>query len=191
MMRSFPMHPIQGPAMSLSAVPPGDHLPDEINVIIEIPANTDPIKYEVDKVSGAVFVDRFMATPMFYPCNYGYVPDTLADDGDPLDVLVITPYPVLSGSVIPSRPVGVLKMRDEAGDDAKILAVPADRLTAEYLEVQSPETVHNQLLRRIEHFFDHYKDLEPGKWVKIESWGGVDEARSIIEDSVRRHQEHQ
>ena len=177
--------------MSLSAVPPGHHLPDEINVIIEIPANTDPVKYEVDKVSGAIFVDRFLATPMFYPCNYGYVPDTLADDGDPLDVLVITPYPLLSASVIASRPVGVLKMRDEAGDDAKILAVPADRLTAEYLEVQSPETVHNQLLRRIEHFFDHYKDLEPGKWARIEGWGDAGEARAVIEDSVRRHQEHQ
>ncbi|HSG89697.1 MAG TPA: inorganic diphosphatase [Pseudomonadales bacterium] len=177
--------------MSLSNVPPGLDLPNEINVIIEIPANTGPIKYEVDKVSGAVFVDRFMATPMFYPCNYGYVPGTLADDGDPLDVLVITPFPVLSGAVIAARPVGVLKMEDEAGDDAKILAVPPTRLTTEYESMVSPETVQIQLLRRIEHFFAHYKDLEPGKWVRIDGWGDADDARRIILESVERHKAHQ
>lgn len=177
--------------MSLSDVPSGRDVPDEINVIIEIPANTGPIKYEVDKVSGAVFVDRFMATPMFYPCNYGYVPGTLADDGDPLDVLVITPFPVLSGAVIPARPVGVLRMTDEAGDDAKILAVPPTRLTTEYEDMVSPETVQRQLRQRIEHFFGHYKDLEPGKWVKIDGWGGAEEARRIIEASVVRHEQNQ
>jgi len=177
--------------MSLSAVPSGYRLPDEINVIIEIPANTGPIKYEVDKVSGAVFVDRFMATPMFYPCNYGYVPDTLADDGDPLDVLVITPFPIFSGAVVPSRPVGVLKMADEAGDDAKILAVPLDRLTTEYRDVVSPETATPQLIRRIEHFFAHYKDLEPGKWVKLEGWGNAEEARGMITRSLQRFKDHQ
>ena len=177
--------------MSLHAVPPGIHAPDEVNVIIEIPANTGPIKYEVDKVSGAVFVDRFMATPMFYPCNYGYVPETLADDGDPLDVLVITPYPLLSGCVVTARPVAVLKMRDEAGDDAKILAVPPTRLTTEFQDVVSPETVQVQLLRRIEHFFAHYKDLEPGKWVEIEGWGDAAVARSLIVESLERHKDHQ
>lgn len=177
--------------MSLHAVPPGVHAPDEVNVIIEIPANTGPIKYEVDKVSGAVFVDRFMATPMFYPCNYGYVPETLADDGDPLDVLVITPYPLLSGCVITARPVAVLKMRDEAGDDAKILAVPPTRLTTEFQDVTSPETVPVQLLRRIEHFFAHYKDLEPGKWVEIEGWADAAMARTLIVEALERHKEHQ
>lgn len=174
--------------MSLSEVPFGIALPDEINVIIEIPANTGPIKYEVDKVSGAVFVDRFMATPMFYPCNYGYVPRTLAEDGDPMDVLVITPYPLLSGSVIPARPVAVLRMTDEAGPDQKVLAVPADRLSTEYQHVVSPETVQRELLRRIEHFFDHYKDLEEGKWVRLDGWGDADEAKSLIVASVERHQ---
>jgi inorganic pyrophosphatase len=172
--------------MSLSDVPSGLAVPDEINVIIEIPANTGPIKYEVDKVSGAVFVDRFMATPMFYPCNYGYVPTTLAEDGDPMDVLVVTPYPLLSGSVIPSRPVAVLRMTDEAGRDEKILAVPADRLSTEYRAVHSPETVQPELRRRIEHFFEHYKDLEEGKWVRLDGWGDAEEARGLIVSAVER-----
>ena len=177
--------------MSLSAVPPGLRVPDELNVIIEIPANTGPVKYEVDKVSGAVFVDRFMSTPMFYPCNYGYVPETLAEDGDPLDVLVLTPYPLLSGSVVAARPIGVLRMADEAGDDAKILAVPLDRLTTEYREVVSPETVPGQLIARIEHFFAHYKDLEPGKWVRLDGWGDADAAREIVIGSLARFRDHQ
>lgn len=172
--------------MSLSAVPPGKNLPDEINVIIEIPANTGPVKYEVDKLSGAVFVDRFMATPMFYPCNYGYVPDTLAADGDPLDVLVITPYPLLSGAVIPSRVIGVLRMTDEAGDDAKILAVPLPKLTTEYDDVHSPETLPKQLIQRIEHFFSHYKDLEPGKWAEVKGWQDADAARDEIMAAIER-----
>lgn len=177
--------------MSLAAVPPGKNLPDEINVIIEIPADTGPIKYEVDKLSHAVFVDRFMATPMFYPCNYGYVPDTLAEDGDPLDVLVITPYPILSGAVIPARAVGVLRMTDEAGDDAKILAVPLPRLTTEYDDVVSPDTVPRQLIQRIEHFFSHYKDLEPGKWVKLNGWGDAAEAKDSIRVSLERFKDAQ
>ncbi len=177
--------------MSLAAVPPGKNPPDEVNVIIEIPANTGPVKYEVDKLSGAVFVDRFMATPMFYPCNYGYVPDTLAEDGDPLDVLVITPHPLLSGSVIPARVVGVLRMTDEAGDDAKILAVPLPKLTTEYDDVSSPDTMPKQLIQRIEHFFSHYKDLEPGKWVKLNGWGDADEARRIVVDSLERFKDAQ
>jgi len=177
--------------MSLSAVPPGRRVPDELNVIIEIPANTGPVKYEVDKVSGAVFVDRFMSTPMFYPCNYGYVPETLAEDGDPLDVLVLTPHPLLSGSVVAARPIGVLRMADEAGDDAKILAVPLDRLTTEYREVVSPETVPGQLVARIEHFFAHYKDLEPGKWVRLDGWSGADAAREMVMGALQRFRDHQ
>ena len=177
--------------MSLSAVPPGRHLPNEINVIIEIPANTGPVKYEVDKVSGVVFVDRFMATPMFYPCNYGYVPETLAEDGDPLDVLVVTPHPLLPGTAIACRPVGVLKMTDEAGDDAKVLAVPLDTLTSEYREVAGVDDLPHQLVRRIEHFFAHYKDLEPGKWVRIDGWADRAAALAAIEDSLARHREAQ
>ncbi|MCC2617623.1 inorganic diphosphatase [Aestuariibacter halophilus] len=175
--------------MSLNAVPAGKNLPDEINVIIEIPAHSDPVKYEVDKESGAIFVDRFMATCMHYPTNYGYVPHTLSEDGDPVDVLVITPFPLLAGSVIRCRPVGVLNMTDESGADAKVLAVPADKLSTIYRGIteidQTPELLRNQ----IEHFFEHYKDLEPNKWVKIEGWQGSDAAKQEILDSVKRYEE--
>jgi len=174
--------------MSLSSVPPGRHPPAEINVIIEIPANTGPVKYEVDKVSGVVFVDRFLATPMFYPCNYGYVPETLAEDGDPLDVLVVTPYPLLPGTAIPCRPLGVLRMTDEAGDDAKLLAVPLDELTVEYRDVLKVEDLSYPLVQRIEHFFAHYKDLEPGKWVRLDGWADRTAALAAIEDALARHQ---
>ncbi|MEE4361667.1 MAG: inorganic diphosphatase [Pseudomonadales bacterium] len=177
--------------MSLSSVSPGAQAPDEVNVIIEIPANSGPVKYEVDKVTGAIFVDRFMATPMFYPCNYGYVNETLADDGDPLDVLVITPFPVLSGAVLPARPIGVLRMIDEAGEDAKILAVPPPRLSGEFAGVDNHDDVSPHLLRRIEHFFEHYKDLEPGKWVKLAGWGDAEEARQAVVASIERHRDAQ
>jgi inorganic pyrophosphatase len=177
--------------MSLSTVSPGVHAPEEVNVIIEIPANSAPVKYEVDKVTGAIFVDRFMATPMFYPCNYGYVNETLAEDGDPVDVLVLTPYPVLSGAVLPARPVAVLRMEDEAGDDAKLLAVPPDRLCTEFAGIRGAKDVPEHLLKRIEHFFQHYKDLEPGKWVKLRGWGDAEEARQVILDSIQRHKDAQ
>ena len=154
--------------MSLNDVPAGKNLPEEVNVIIEIPAQADPVKYEVDKDSGSVFVDRFMATCMHYPTNYGYVPHTLSDDGDPVDVLVVTPFPLLTGSVISCRPVGVLKMTDESGVDAKVIAVPVDKLSTLYRDVKDVNDLPELLLKQIEHFFEHYKDLEAGKWVKID-----------------------
>ncbi|HAI96267.1 MAG: inorganic diphosphatase [Cycloclasticus sp.] len=172
--------------MSLNLVPSGNDLPHDINVIIEIPAHSDPIKYEVDKESGSLFVDRFMGTAMHYPCNYGYVPHTLSDDGDPVDVLVITPIPLMNSSVIRCRPIGVLKMTDESGEDAKVLAVPVSKLTTLYDDVQSYEDISNVLLKQIAHFFEHYKDLESGKWVKIQGWEGVDAAAKEITDSVAR-----
>ncbi|MFC6441227.1 inorganic diphosphatase [Bowmanella sp. JS7-9] len=175
--------------MSLNAVPAGKNLPDEINVIIEIPAHSDPVKYEVDKESGAIFVDRFMATCMHYPTNYGYVPHTLSEDGDPVDVLVITPFPLLAGSVIRCRPVGVLNMTDESGKDAKVLAVPVDKLSTIYRGINEVEQVPELLLKQIEHFFEHYKDLEPGKWVKIDGWAGAAAAKDEIVNSVKRYED--
>jgi len=174
--------------MNLDRVTSGRNLPDEINVIIEIPSHSDPVKYEVDKETGAMFVDRFMNTAMHYPCNYGYVPHTLSDDGDPTDVLVATPVPLISGSVIACRPVGILKMTDEAGEDAKILAVPIDKLCRLYRGVQKPEDMPDLLIQQIAHFFEHYKDLEPNKWVKIDGWYGADEAKAEITASVERFQ---
>ncbi len=174
--------------MNLDRVGPGERAPDEINVIIEIPAHGEPVKYEVDKGSGAIFVDRFMNTAMHYPCNYGYIPHTLSEDGDPVDVLVITPVPLISGSVIRCRPVGLLKMTDEAGPDAKVLAVPIDKLCDLYRHVQRPEDVPATLLAQIAHFFEHYKDLEPGKWVKMEGWTGADAARQEIRAGITRYQ---
>jgi inorganic pyrophosphatase len=172
--------------MSLKHVGPGGRAPDEVNVVLEIPANTGPVKYEVDKLSGAVFVDRFMATAMFYPCNYGYVPDSLAEDGDPLDVMVVTPHPLIAGTVITCRPVGVLEMEDEAGDDAKIVAVPVSKVTRIYDKVLAAADLPEGLVHTIEHFFTHYKDLEPGKWVKVRGWGDADTARGYIESALRR-----
>lgn len=168
-------------------VSPGRDLPHDINVIIEIPANSDPIKYEVDKESGVLFVDRILATSMHYPCDYGYVPGTLCEDGDPLDVLVIAPYPLLSGSVIRCRPIGVLQMTDESGEDAKVLAVPVNKLSELYKNIQSYEDVPAPILNGIAHFFEHYKDLEPGKWVKIGGWLGPKEAQAEITESVMRY----
>jgi inorganic pyrophosphatase len=172
------------PAMSLHNVTPGAGAPDEFNVIIEIPMNADPIKYEVDKESGAMFVDRFMSTAMHYPCNYGYVPQTLADDGDPVDVLVITPFPLSAGVVVTCRPIGVLKMEDEAGGDAKLLAVPIDKILSIYTHWQTPEDMNPLRLKTIAHFFEHYKDLEPGKWVKIGGWEGPDAARTEVRNGI-------
>lgn len=174
--------------MNLDRVTSGSNLPDEINVIIEIPSHSDPVKYEVDKETGAMFVDRFMNTAMHYPCNYGYVPHTLSDDGDPADVLVVTPVPLISGSVIACRPVGILKMKDEAGDDAKILAVPVDKLCRLYREVKQPQDMPDLLIQQIAHFFEHYKDLEPNKWVKLDGWYGADDAKAEITASVKRFQ---
>ncbi|MDX1455742.1 MAG: inorganic diphosphatase [Gammaproteobacteria bacterium] len=172
--------------MSLEDVTRGKDLPNDINVIIEIPMNSEPVKYEVDKDSGALFVDRVLTTPMHYPCNYGYVPHTLCDDGDPVDVLVVMPVGLQPGSVIRCRPVGVLKMTDESGGDAKLIAVPHDKVFPAYKDIRSISDLNPLTLDRISHFFEHYKDLEKGKWVKIEGWGDVDEARAEIEDSVKR-----
>ena len=166
--------------MSYNSIPAGKDLPNDIYVAIEIPANSSPIKYEIDKDMDALVVDRFMATPMFYPANYGYINNTLADDGDPLDVLVITPYPVAPGSVIRSRPVGVLKMEDEAGGDEKLVAVPHEKLTQLYNDVQDIDDVPQLLKDQIVHFFENYKDLEKGKWVKVQGWENADSARAAI-----------
>ena len=173
--------------MNLDRVTAGKNLPDEINVIIEIPLNADPIKYEVDKETGAMFVDRFMSTAMHYPCNYGYVPHTLSGDGDPVDVLVLSPVPVSSGVVVRCRPVGMLHMRDEAGEDTKVIAVPLDKLCGLYKGVKTHRDIPEGTLSQIAHFFQHYKDLEPGKWVKVKGWVGPREAKKEIVEGVARY----
>ncbi|WP_367680243.1 inorganic diphosphatase [Candidatus Fukatsuia anoeciicola] len=173
--------------MSLKEVPAGKSLPENIYVVIEISANADPIKYEVDKKSGALFVDRFMSTTMFYPCNYGYINNTLSLDGDPVDALVPTPYPLQPGSVIHCRPVGMLKMRDESGEDAKLVAVPHTTLSTEYDFIKDIEDLPGLLKFQIIHFFEHYKDLEIGKWVKIEGWLDVAVAKTEICTSYERY----
>ena len=173
--------------MGLDLVATGRDVPNEINVIIEIPKDAEPVKYEVDKATGAIFVDRILSTPMRYPCNYGYVPHTLCGDGDPADVLVILPLPLIPGSVIRCRPVGMLQMTDEAGTDTKLLAVPVDKVFAGYSHIQDIAQVSQHWLDRIGHFFEHYKDLEKGKWVKLDGWQGVDAARREILDSIERY----
>lgn len=172
----------------LNYVTPGEKAPEQVNVIIEIPAHSEPVKYEVDKSTGAMYVDRFMATSMRYPCDYGYIPQTLSNDGDPVDVLVISPLPLISGAVITVRPIGMLKMTDEAGEDTKILAVPIDRLTGMYKHIQKPEDLGQYMLDKIAHFFQHYKDLEPNKWVKIEGWRDAEAAKQEIIASLQRLQ---
>jgi inorganic pyrophosphatase len=176
--------------MNLENLPAGQHLPDDFNVVIEIPSSqSSPIKYEVDKSSGTVMVDRFLGTPMIYPCEYGFIPHTLSEDGDPLDVLVISPYSLMPGVVIRCRPIGMLRMTDESGKDTKILAVPVDKLTKKYKDVQKAEDLGRELLERIQYFFEHYKDLEKGKWAKVEGWEGLDIARKEILASVERYEE--
>ena len=170
--------------MSLDNVTPGKNLPESFNVVIEIPMNADPIKYEVDKETGAIFVDRFMSTAMHYPTNYGYVPKTLSGDGDPVDVLVITPVPLIPGVVVPCRAIGILKMQDEAGEDSKVLAVPTDKILSIYTQWQKPSDLNPMRLNTIQHFFEHYKDLEPGKWVKVLGWEGPEAAHKEIMGGV-------
>ena len=170
--------------MSLQQVPPGRKIPDDINVIIEVPMNSPAIKYEVDKDSGAIFVDRMLKTAMYYPCNYGYMPHSLCDDGDPLDVLVVLPLPMLPGTVVRCRPVGVLKMRDEAGEDSKVIAVPVTDVTGIYRGVASIGDLDDILLDQIVHFFEHYKDLEKNKWVRTGDLKGVADARQEVLDAV-------
>jgi inorganic pyrophosphatase len=173
--------------MQFDNIPAGKNAPDDIYVAIEIPANSSPVKYELDKDMGALLVDRFMATPMFYPANYGFIPHTLADDGDALDVLVITPYPVQAGAVIRCRPVGVLNMEDEAGGDAKLVAVPHDKLTTAYAHVQDVTDLPELLRNQIHHFFENYKALEAGKWVKIQGWDNAAAAKKAIVDAIKAY----
>ncbi len=175
--------------MSVKHIPVGNDVPHDINVLIEIPRNGEAIKYEVDKDSGMILVDRVLNTAFRYPCNYGFVPHTLCGDGDPVDVCVIMPVPLLPGSVIKCRPVGVLKMTDESGEDAKIIAVPVNKVSGLYRHVSDVRDVNAETLDKIAHFFEHYKDLEKGKWVKIEGWGGVEEAKQEILDSVKNYEE--
>ncbi|PID33979.1 MAG: inorganic diphosphatase [Thiotrichales bacterium] len=174
--------------MNIDNLAAGKEVPESVNVIIEIPAHASPVKYEVDKDSGALLVDRFMSAPMFYPANYGFVPHTLSDDGDPVDVLVITPVPLVHGCVIPARPVGMLKMSDEAGEDAKIVAVPAGKLSTEYADITSYKQLPPLLIEQIRHFFERYKELEANKWVKVEGWADADEAKEEILASIRRYE---
>ena len=176
--------------MALKLVGPGKRVPKLFNVIIEIPAHADPIKYEVDKETGALFVDRFMSTAMHYPCNYGYIPQTLSDDGDPVDVLLITPFPVAMGAVVISRALGLLKMKDEAGNDSKILAVPVTKVLPTYKHLNEVRDVNPDLLAQIKHFFLHYKDLEVGKKVLVKGWSNKQQAENEIKRSCQRYLDH-
>jgi inorganic pyrophosphatase len=172
--------------MDLSRIPVGRHPPKDVNVLIEIPAGGLPVKYEMDKASGALFVDRFLHTAMFYPGNYGFIPHTLSEDGDPIDVLVISSIPVIPGAIVRCRPVGVLIMQDQAGPDEKIIAVPTDDLHPFHTNVRSYRDLPDILLKQIEHFFQHYKDLEPKKWTKLGDWGGAEDAERLIEQAIHR-----
>ncbi len=174
--------------MSYTKIPAGKDLPNDIYAIIEIPANHAPIKYEIDKDFDALMVDRFMTAPMFYPANYGYINNTLSEDGDPVDVLVITPYPVAPGAVIRCRPIGVLLMSDEAGKDAKLVAVPHEKLAKEYADITEASQLPSLLTQQIEHFFRRYKDLEDGKWVEIDGWADADTARAEILKAAAAYQ---
>lgn len=172
--------------MNIDKIPAGKDAPHDINVVIENPMGGDPVKYELDKEAGVMYVDRFLHTPMFYPGNYGFIPHTLSGDGDPVDVLVISRLPVMPGSVMRARPVGVLKMEDDGGEDEKIIAVPHHKLYPYHDDVEDIDDVHKILRDNISHFFTHYKDLEPGKWSKIQGWGNAAEAAKMIEDGIAR-----
>ncbi len=173
--------------MRLDAISLGANPPKEVNVVIEVPIGGEPIKYEMDKDAGTVVVDRYLYTPMRYPGNYGFIPHTLCDDGDPIDVVLISSRPLLPGCIIAVRPVGVLKMRDEKGGDEKIIAVPAPHITRHYEDIHDISDLPGIQLKQIEHFFTHYKDLEEGKWARMEGWGGHEEAERLIMNSIERH----
>ena len=172
--------------MNIDAISIGQNPPDDLHVIIEVPLGGEPIKYEIDKASGALFVDRFLYTPMRYPGNYGFVPHTLCGDGDPLDVIVLNSRPLVPGAVVRARPIGVLFMEDDGGQDEKILAVPVHKLTRMYDGINDIADMQPIQLERVKHFFTHYKDLEPGKWAKIERLGNAAEARQVILESIER-----
>ena len=172
--------------MNLDLIGPGKDMPGDINVVIEISANSAPIKYEFDKDSGALMVDRFMGTSMFYPANYGFVPQTLSDDGDPVDVLVVTPFPLPPGVLIRCRALGMIKMEDESGVDAKLVAVPVEKLCPMYKAIQKLEDLPELLRNQMVHFFEHYKDLEKGKWVKVQGWGTLEDAKTELVEGIER-----
>lgn len=172
--------------MDISKISIGKNVPDEVNVVIEVPMGADPVKYEMDKDSGAIMVDRFVQTAMHYPCNYGFVPHTLSDDGDPADVLVLTRFPLIPGCVIPARPIGVLLMEDDGGKDEKILAVPTTKMDPYFANVEKAEDLPAILIQQIQHFFEHYKDLEKGKWVKIAGWEGKEKACALLNEAIAR-----
>lgn len=172
--------------MDMNKIPVGKNPPWDINVIIEVPVGSDPVKYELDKDSNTLFVDRFLHTSMQYPCNYGFIPHTLSEDGDPTDVLVVGRIPVTPGCVMAVRPVGVLMMEDDGGKDEKILAVPVDRLDPFYKNIKTYTDLPKILLDQIKHFFEHYKDLEEGKWVKVEGWHDADQAAKLITEAMQR-----
>jgi|SRR6185437_12789824 len=173
--------------MNLENLTAGSNLPEEFNVVIEIPANSAPVKYEMDKASSALFVDRFVGTGMSYPVNYGFIPHTLSEDGDPADVLVLTPFPLVHGCVVKSRAIGVLRMEDESGVDAKILALPTKKACPIYADIESYTQLPALLIEQIKYFFEHYKGLEKGKWVKISGWEDAAAAKAEIVESVKRH----
>lgn len=173
--------------MGLELVEPGRQVPNDVNVVIEISSRSAPIKYEVDKKTGVVMVDRVLGTSMHYPCDYGFIPHTLSEDGDPVDVLVMCPYALLPGVVIRCRPIGLLRMTDESGPDAKILAVPVDKICTRYRHLQQAADVGKESLDAIAHFFKHYKDLEEGKWVKVEGWEDAESAKKEIIAGVERY----
>jgi inorganic pyrophosphatase len=175
--------------MRIDAIAIGHNPPDDVNVIVEVPIGGEPIKYEMDKAAGTLVVDRFLHTPMRYPGNYGFVPHTLSDDGDPIDVLVANTRPIVPGAVINVRPIGVLKMDDEAGGDEKIIAVPVPKLTKRYEHVVNYTDMPEITLQQIRHFFEHYKDLEPGKWVKVVGWGDAQEAKRLIAEAIEREKQ--
>jgi inorganic pyrophosphatase len=172
--------------MLLSAIAIGRNPPEDVNVVIEVAIGGEPIKYEMDKKAGTLVVDRFLYTPMRYPGNYGFVPHTLSEDGDPIDVLVANTRPIVPGAIINVRPIGVLKMVDDSGKDEKILAVPSPQLTQRYVNIHNYTDLPQITLEQVQHFFQHYKDLEPGKWVKVQGWGDAIEARTVIVEAIER-----
>lgn len=177
--------------MNIDLIPAGANPPHSVNVLIEVPIGGEPVKYEFDKKSGAIFVDRILHTPMRYPCNYGFIPQTLCDDGDPLDCLVMTRWTLMPGTVIAARPVGVLYLEDEAGGDEKIIAVPSSKLTQRYDKIKNVGDLPEITVQQIQHFFEHYKDLEPGKWVKVDEWANAAEAERLVSEAFERFEQHE